>query len=179
MNRVKAIISAEAYLPKDQEIRFILNGCGLNPVDGWRVWQNKTPLYIELSQKKEILIKTKEGSKYDLDDLLAQARPEVIATICKLALIYIDQHELFMLMLCEDKRIRIAKYKNGCWHPPQITLSVGLEMLRMLISHRRITSYRQLSPYIWVTKWPPVQIKELEKYHKELWNQVNSLHQDS
>lgn len=171
MNRAQALVSVQAFLPEDKEIVRIIKGCSLEPVNGWRVWQNSASPYLKILKNRRAVVRYKQGVESDASDVLAQARPESVFASCRVALCTFQQ-ATNVLLWCADSRFRLLTYEDR-WLLPKPPLSVGLESLRMLVKHLQIQKSKRIDEKTFVTTWPP------EQTNKELCNLANSLHRES
>lgn len=188
ITRDKALVNVQAYFPDDKEIAKILNYCCLQPVDGWRVWQNSESFYLKIGDNKKIKIKWKPEYKINDHDLYSNSSPEKIAEVSRVALIYVGPDPVTFMFLGNDNIVRtlnagtLLRKKIG-WHRTP-TLFYPLDDLRTLIKHENVESAVPVSCFsgaeAWVTPWPPTLdiIEKLGKEKIECNNLAKSLIED-
>lgn len=184
MNRLQALASIQAYLPEDTEIVKILNYCDLNPIDGWRIWQNEYSPYIKVQKDKKIGIRFKEEDYFvPKMDLYAYSKTYDVAKISKKLLFILNENNcLSFLFLGNDDKLRYRRYSNSIYinEPP---LFVPIEDIRVFIKHENIDGHCSVKlakkqSLGWVTSWPP-STRFYQEIKKEICNnQLESLIQD-
>lgn len=188
INRQQALTSLQAYLPNDTEIVRIINMCCLNPIGGWRVWQNEYSPFIKVQNNKKISIGYKgENFFEDKNDLYAYSNAASVAKISKKLLLIKEKDCFCFLFWGNDNQLRYRRQLNDnskllVPFRNNVPLVVPIEDIRTFIKQEHIDGHVKVSLISkhtmgWVTCWPPKSefYNEVKK-ETNLWNsQVESL----
>lgn len=164
MNREQALISLQAFLPDDKEIIRIINFCDLDPIGGWRIWQNQYSPYIRVQKNKKIMLYHKHENFFVTSkDLYAYSSIDNIAEISKKLLFTISKNQrCFLFWGIDDKlRCRISLEKRYFNEAP---LSMPLEDIRTLLKHEFVDDCLEVQLKKikgWIINLPPK--KDLQK----------------
>lgn len=129
----KALITVNAFLPKDKEIHRIIKYCSFSCDDDWRIWHDEHNNIINFD-RTEILLSLNQNNHVATKDIYyCSSSKMIIEKSIGASITYLNNKDAYIWLLGKDNKLRVLKYSTIHLTNNILPISLGLTAVRKAI----------------------------------------------